>query len=670
MIEAEERTRLGGKRGLRAVWLLWAASGLVVAALVGGCTPSPSRTASRSTPFSAPVMTTQPASAPSIAQPTAPPATPAALPDLLPTRMNIQLETGGACNYTSTGLGVKVVIQNIGAGDAGPFAVEVNGVRQDVAGVAAGATAQLWFGGLVSAGENVAVADAAGQVSESDEGNNRLAERLPIPTLPPTCTPAAPTATTIAASTPRPTDPPASPVATPVPTTPPLPPSATPSPRPAAVTVRESTVTIPTYPYASYLSQSWNDTYGIAYATLDRDAYQAANPTPSDVIYRTLVLENSVLRLTFLPELGGRLYEVYYKPTDHRVTYRNPVLKPSPWGPAEQGWWLAAGGIEWCLPVEEHGYEWGVPWAAEITQDAGGATVTLRDTTADDRVRAAIAVRLEAEAGYFTIRPRLENPTGSALAIKYWTNAMLAPGGRNAPSSRLRFVLADAVTAVTVHSRGDDWLPGYNERLAWPVYQGVDFGRLGNWTRWLGFFEDPAAGDFMAVYDEEYDEGLVRVFPATVARGAKAFAFGWANPIAPANWTDDGSSYVEIHGGPAPTFDDTVTLPAGGHLEWTEIWYPVAGLGGLRYANAAAALQLTAQPGLVEVAIAVTRAWTGKAALLIDGAELWRDEVSLVPGQAVHRSFLPAQAYSGPVILRLTAADGSVLAEYHTALTW
>jgi len=445
-------------------------------------------------------------------------------------------------------------------------------------------------------------------------------------------------------------------------------------PSPVAVSVREEQVVIPTYSYAGFVTQAWNGAFRISYPVLDRGRYEASNPLPAEVGYRALVLENETLRLTFLPELGGWLYELFYKPTGHRETYRNPVLKPSPWGPPEQGWWLAAGGIEWCLPVAEHGYEWGVPWSAAVRQDAAGVTVLLRDTEAKDRVSAEIAVRLEAGAGYFTIRPRLENPTGSPVAVKYWTNAMLAPGGRNAPSAGLRFVLPAAVTAVTVHSRGDDSLPGPGQRLSWPVFGGTNLSRLGNWNRWLGFFEDPVAGRFMAVYDEVYDEGVVRVVtgnPAAV-QGAKGFAFGWHDPIPASTWTDDGSSYVEMHSGPAATFDHSVTLPPRGSLEWTETWYPVAGLGALSYANEIAALSLAAggEPAQASLALAVTRPWSGEVVLLLGGQERLRQPVTLGPGQPF-RVDLPLGGelpQVGRLTLRLEAVGGALAAEYSTDL--
>lgn len=559
------------------------------------------------------------------------------LPDLTIRNVKIELETGGDCDYTSTSLGLTVVAENIGDADAGPFVVDGSGCQQTVeAGLAAGQTIRLWFGECGYRGEHTIVVDVLSQVEESDEENNFFTGLVPIPTLPPTCTP------------------------------PSEPPTVTPTPTPA-VDVREGQVTIPTYPYADFTTEAYNETFNMPYAILDWNAYEASNPVPRNVVYRTLEVENEYLKLTFLPDVGGRLYEVLYKPTGHRETYRNPVLKPNRWGPPEQGWWLAAGGIEWCLPVEEHGYEWGVPWQLSADRDLFRADVTLRGEAADaSRVRAIVIVGLEGGAGYFTIQIRLENLDVVPLDVKYWTNAMLAPGGQNALSADLRFVLPDAVNEVTVHSRGDEFLPGYNERMSWPVFDGVNYGRLGNWNRWLGFFEDPAVGDFIAVYDEGYDEGMVRVFPVAVAQGAKGFAFGWNDPIPAANWTDDGSSYVEIHGGPAPTFDDSVTLPADGALQWTEIWYPVAGLAGLRYANETAALNLEAGAGQAQVAVAVSRAWSGDVVLQLDGQEFWRQGVSLGPGQPF-RQVVPLDndaPASGRLALRLETRGGEIVAEY------
>ena len=142
------------------------------------------------------------------------------LPDLLISSIRIDLETGDACNYTSTQLGVRVSIENDGGGDAGSFVVDANGAQQTIpSGLAAGQTAWLWFPGYVLSGENRVTVDATNQVQESSEANNTLSQMVPIPTLPPTCTPPA---SDVPTDTPTPT-----PSSTPTPTS-----TSTPTPTP------------------------------------------------------------------------------------------------------------------------------------------------------------------------------------------------------------------------------------------------------------------------------------------------------------------------------------------------------------------------------------------------------------------------------------------------------
>jgi hypothetical protein len=408
-------------------------------------------------------------------------------------------------------------------------------------------------------------------------------------------------------------------------------------PESAAVDVYTTTLTISTYPYADYLETHYSAAYNIYYPWLDRAAYDASGPVPAPHDYTAVIAENAWLRLTFLPELGGRLYGIEVKSTGEQLLYQNPVIKPTHWGPPDDNWWLAAGGIEWCLPVEEHGYEWAVPWGYSYAATADGATVTLWDSLAGDRIRARIGVYLPADQAAFQITPRLENPTAVPVAFKFWHNAMLAPGAANTVGSELRFVVP--VDQATVHSTGDDRLPGAGLPMDWPVHGGVDFSRLGNWDEWLGFFARPqAAQDWTGVYAEGIRRGVARVFPHGIAVGVKGFGFGWAHPIDWHEWTDDGSTYVELHGGPSPTFWDTMTLDAGGALEWTETWLPVGGLPALSGATAEMALGLKAAGSDLRLGLQAAGQQDGLSLWLWRASDcglLWRKGgLSLAPGEA------------------------------------
>ncbi len=465
-------------------------------------------------------------------------------------------------------------------------------------------------------------------------------------------------------------------LATVTPTATPLPTSTVtslpPTPRPTT-DYRVTQITLPTYPYASFLQAVTDPSLGdYPVSVLDRTAYEASNPRPAAKVYRMLVLENRYLRLGILPDLGGRIYECTFKPTGHNQFYSNPVIKPTRWGPPSppypQGanWWLAAGGLEWGFPVEEHGYEFGTSWGFDhVTQPNGGVMVTLFTRSGPQKPYAVVDVILPPDTAYFVIRPRIINPTGTAFRFKWWHNAMLAPGAANKPGPELRLVFP--VTQVTVHSTGDPSLPAAGQPMPWPVVNGRDLSRLGNWAQWLGAFQRPAAqGNFVGVYDPVADEGMVRVYPSTIARGAKLFAMGWSAPIGSDNWTDDGSGYVELHGGLMPTFDDWYELPPGGEVEWDEIWYPVARIGGITAANDQGTLALLPSGGRLRVGLFPTAVMRGRLTVTLPGMASLTQDVAINPAQPFVREVtladgVPAQ---GPVAVTVVDAQGRTLFEW------
>ncbi len=195
----------------------------------------------------------------------------------------------------------------------------------------------------------------------------------------------------------------------------------------------------------------------------------------------------------------------------------------------EQGWWLAARGLEWGFPTDERGYGWGIPWGHAVVRSPSGVTVTLRDSGTVSRPTVAVSVHLPDDRAVPVVQPQIANLTAAAVGVKYWTNGMLAPGAANSPTGDLFLFPGDQ---VIVHSTGDADLPPAGALMEWPLHKGRDYSRLGNWDQWLGFFEAPEAhGPFAGVYDSAADEGVVWIYSPTVVRGSKGFGFGWTDPL-------------------------------------------------------------------------------------------------------------------------------------------
>ena len=497
----------------------------------------------------------------------------------------------------------------------------------------------------------------------------------PTRTLVPTATAVPPLATM--ASTPSvraPAGPGAGPTVVTLPTQ--LPPTPTSAPT-AATQFRVEQIEIPTYPYAQFLSAATDPAVSdYPLLALDRGAYDGSNPQPALVTYDLLVLENRYLRLSILPDLGGRIYECVFKPTGNDEFYRNPVIKPTHWGPAGSehpagaNWWLAAGGLEWGFPVEEHGYEWATKWEYKAkTLTDGGVTVSL--TTGDQgRPFAVVTVTLPPDSATFTVQPRIVDAGDAPFRFKWWDNAMLAPGAANAPGPDLCFILPGS--EVTVHSTGDESLPDPGQGMSWPLYDGRDLSRLGNWKQWLGAFARPSAqGNYVGVYDTAADEGMIRLATGDGARGVKIFAMGWESPIDWHNWTDDGSGYVELHGGLMPTFDDWAELGTGEQITWTETWFPVAGIGHVSYADDGGAVNLRRDGSHVVVGLFPNEPVRGRLEITVAGLDPIGRQVDLAPDRPFYEEIsldgadVPAW---GDVSVSLFDESNQVILAYETWL--
>jgi hypothetical protein len=463
------------------------------------------------------------------------------------------------------------------------------------------------------------------------------------------------TATPTQAATPSPApsptpSPTAQPTATPTPTVSPTPiPTATPRP---TVAVSQGRITLLVYDYERALYTD-PDGAGHPYPLLDHDR---VGP-PVSRSYASITLRNEYLEVVILPELGGRIYQMRYLPTGQPLLYNSRVAKPTRWGPEDQGWWLALGGIEFALPVDEHGYLTAQPWEASISRGAdGSATVTLQILEQTRQLDTRIEITLRPREAAIHLRTTLRNQSGEPQAFQYWVNAMLSPG-RHGAGPELRLTLP--TDAVLVHSSGDGALPPEGSVMPWPLAAGRDLSRYGNWQNWLGVFAPRLAAPFAAAYDESTQIGLVHAFPAAM-RGVKLFGFG--RDFDHSAYADDGAQYVELWGGLTPTFWDTTTLGAGESLRWEDTWYVVAQSGGVDFANADASLYARREGGRLHLAVASPGERRWRLTVSQGGHILWEQgfvvrpdapwRVSLDVGNTGQQVDVHIQANDGSTVLR------------------
>src|SRR5260370_808887 len=119
------------------------------------------------------------------------------------------------------------------------------------------------------------------------------------------------------------------------------------SPEPDGVSLSESTMTWSTVKYATDAEN------GLVSGSLD-------TKTIVDHTFKTYVLENRYLKVTLVPEFGGRVLSLIYKPTGHEQLYRAQVGVPygMKGGTVYYDWMMVDGGLFPTFPGAEHGKTW------------------------------------------------------------------------------------------------------------------------------------------------------------------------------------------------------------------------------------------------------------------------------------------------------------------------
>lgn len=420
----------------------------------------------------------------------------------------------------------------------------------------------------------------------------------------------------------------------------------------APVSVAWGETRIATYDYERALYTD-PENAGHPYPLLHRDQVGS----PREVVYRTLTMRNEYVELVLLPELGGRIYQYRYLPTDQALLYNNAVIKATHWGPEDQGWWLAVGGIEFCLPVNEHGYLTAEPWETSVVQhDDGSATASVHILEKSRHLDARVEITLRPGDTRLSLRSTITSKSERPEVFQYWINAMLSPGSAGVRSS-LRFYYP--TDAMIVHSRGEEGLPAAGERMSWPEHNGRDFSQYAMWRNWLGVFAPDVREPWAGLYDDETQLGIVRLFPNEIARGVKLFGFGldFGHTVA---YTDDDTQYVEVWGGLTPTFWDDATLMPGESVSWIETWYPLSGCGGISTAAEEATLYARRVEGGVEVAIAAPVHTDGTLRLRSNTDVLAEHVLDISPAAPYTVRVPLAGNLTGPITVEITDPYGMV----------
>jgi hypothetical protein len=365
------------------------------------------------------------------------------------------------------------------------------------------------------------------------------------------------------------------------------------SPLADEVSLSDSTMTWST---VNYETDAEN---GFVFGSLD-------NKTIVDRTFRIRVLENRYLKVALLPEFGGRIISIIYKPTGHEQLYRTEVGVP--YGIKGDtfyyDWLMVVGGIFPTFPDAEHGKTWLKPWDFRIVkQSAGEVTVSmsLKDdfeySEAPKRFRrgftgieATYYVTLKAGRAALDARMVLKNPQPRTIPYEYWTCTTLAPGSD--PKHPKATGGAEIIAPIDAYrtpawsaglSGGDQSLSNGNRR----------FEKLRYFRNWPSpgiayAAPDMQAKNFWGVINHDNEEGIIRIADNTVTPGLKMWTWGFpsfTDETDPRKDPNPARPYVELWAGVSDEFFHSAEFPASGEVSIPETYSPTVGMSNVTHAN-------------------------------------------------------------------------------------
>ena len=147
-------------------------------------------------------------------------------------------------------------------------------------------------------------------------------------------------------------------------------------------------------------------------------------PKPRD--YQAVFVENEYLKLTYIPEFGGRIFSLYDKLRGREVFYRNDVVKPAHYNP-RLGW--VQSGLEITGPYDAHMLTLnGEPfWSNKIIRNADGSiSLVLGEIDPVYRMKVNLTATLHPGVAALEMSVFCYNPRDGRMPQMFWLSTALS----------------------------------------------------------------------------------------------------------------------------------------------------------------------------------------------------------------------------------------------------
>lgn len=271
---------------------------------------------------------------------------------------------------------------------------------------------------------------------------------------------------------------------------------------------------------------------------------------------QTVILENQYLKAVFLPEYGGRLWELWDKEQNQNLLYTNDVLRFS--NLAVRNAWFS-GGVEWNIGIIGHTpFTTEQMYVARISDEKGNPVLRMYEYERIRDITYQMDFWLEEDSRFLNCRMRIVNENTKVIPMYWWSNIAVPEyeGGR---------IIVPAKSAYTFAS-GDVF------KVNVPIVRGIDVTDYKKIPKAVDYFfelEEDAPKYIANVNQKGY--GLIQI---STARLKSRKLFSWGNQKASNHWqeflTENAGRYIEIQAGLAKTQYGCLPMAPNTAWEWME----------------------------------------------------------------------------------------------------